>query len=108
MDIYEFKELGHSGFDNCRIVDADSYSSPCENDGVLFVGNVDDAPDCLDNCEITSIDVYFNPKTNQLEATIDVDGVDPDVYLELFGEGDCTDPEVGLATDDRAAGQWLE
>lgn len=88
MDIYDLKMMGHSGFENCRIKDVYSYDQPCVKDGELYQGDLDDAPDCLDYLEITSIDVYLNEKTKQLEITLDVEGADDDVYNELFGDGE--------------------
>lgn len=91
MDIYDLKMMGHSGFENCRIKDVDSYSQPRIMDGELFQGDLDDAPDCLDYMEITSIDVYLNEKTKQLEITLDVEGADDYVYNDLFGDGELED-----------------
>lgn len=121
MDIYDFKNMGHSGFEHVKIVDVNSYSEFNCEDGTLYEGDIDDAPDCLDDLEITSIDVWYNKDANRIEATIDVDGADEDLYGELgLGKGgpdDGDDPDDGmpadgsepqLATDDREAGQWLE
>lgn len=121
MDIYDFKMMGHSGFENCRIVDSAYYQdNSVEVEGVLFMGDVDDAPECLDNLEITSIDVWYNEKAKRIEATIDVDGYDEEVMEELHawreeGDGDnefdgypSDGSEPQLATDDLEPGQWLE
>lgn len=86
MDIYDFKNMGHSGFENCRIVDVNSYSEFNCDEGTLFEGDLDDAPDCLEGLEITSIDVWYNEKTKRIEATIDVEGVDEEVYERLQEE----------------------
>lgn len=84
MDIYDLKMMGHSGFDTCKIVDSAYYDGNSEEvEGVLFVGDVDDAPECLDDLEITSLDIWFNQKENRIEVTLDVDGVDADVLNEL-------------------------
>lgn len=84
MDIYDLKMMGHSGFDTCKIVDSAYYDGNSDEvEGVLFIGDVDDAPECLDNLEITSLDIWFNQKENRIEVTLDVDGVDADVLDEL-------------------------
>jgi len=111
MDIYEFKnELGHSGFEHCRVVDVNSYSEYNADDGVLYEGDIDDAPDNLDDLEITSIDVWYNERTGQIEATIDVNGSpeDEDDGDDFNGEPIDDDAEPRLATDDMEAGQWYE
>lgn len=121
MDIYDFKNMGHSGFENCRIVDAESYSyAPDEtiNGGLLFEGDLDDAPECLDGLEVVSIDVYYHEPTKTLMATIDVTGVDEGLYMELglTQEGDdgdfdglpLDDSDPQLTTDPLEAGQWYE
>ena len=91
MDIYDLKMMGHSGFENCRIVDVDSYNAGEGQPDALFEGDVDDAPDCLDDLEITSIDLWLNEDARCIEVTIDVDGVDDDVLAELRGEGELDD-----------------
>lgn len=122
MDIYDLKMMGHSGFDVCKIVDSAYYEGNSkEVDGVLFVGDVDDAPECLDCLEITSLDIWFNQKENRIEVTLDVDGYDDETMAELHewrdeqvtagGESDglpADGSKPQLATDDREAGQWLE
>lgn len=76
MDIYEFKMMGHSGFENCRIVDMNAYNAGEGQPDALFEGDVDDAPEYLDDLEITSIDLWYNEDAGCIEVTIDVDGCD--------------------------------
>lgn len=83
MDIYELKEMGHSGFENCRIVDMNAYNAGEGQPDALFEGDFDDAPDCLDDLEITSLDIEFNEKANQIEVTIDVDGCNEETMEKL-------------------------
>ena len=127
MDIYELKMMGHSGFETCKIVDSAYYDGNSEEvEGVLFIGDVDDAPECLDDLEITSLDIWFNQRENRIEVALAVDGVDADVLNELHDwrneqdsedEQDADDEfdgypsdgsEPQLATDDLEPGQWLE
>lgn len=75
MDIYELKNtMGHSGFEHCRVVDVNAYERDIDYEAVLYEGDIDDAPDGLDDLEITSIDVWYNNAERRIEVTIDVDG----------------------------------
>ena len=118
MDIYDLKMMGHSGFEFCRIVDSPHYEGrSSEVDGVLFVGDVDDAPECLDNLEITSIDIFYAEKLKRVLVTIDVSEVDAETLDELHqwrDEQDTDDEFEGYpagrdeppsATDDESDGR---
>ena len=83
MDLYDFKNMGHSGFENVRIVDTKGYENGADEEAyVLFEGDLDDAHEALDYLEITSIDVYVGEDGNII-ATIDVDGASEETYAEL-------------------------
>ena len=100
MDIYELKnELGHSGFGYCRVVDVNAYNAGEGQPDALFEGEIDDAPDNLDDLKITSIDLWYNEDARRIEVTIDVDG-----SPSAEDEGDDFDGEP--IDNDAMDGQW--